>query len=480
MSTITDCGFRRLGGVTQAAALVLSLAAGFYAEAAELCRIQVIDKETRWPAPLVELKTVHGVRFVTDNAGCIAFDVPELMGRETWFEVIGHGYETPADGFGMRGVRLTPQRGQTITVEVNRTIIAKRLGRVTGAGLFAESQKLGAELDWKESGILGCDSVQNAVYRGKLFWAWGDTSLARYPLGIFAMTGATTSLKPFSSFEPPLRPSFEHFTDANGKPRGISEIPGEGPTWIVACAVLPDHSGSERLVGTYYKVHPPMDIYEAGLCAWDDSAELFRPVRKLWTKSEASPSPEILPRGHSVIVPDEQGKSWVLFGDPLPNLRLPATFEAWQDPSAWERLTPPDHLVSAADGVKVKPHGGSVAWNAYRKRWITIFVENSKGRWPGGNVWYAEAASPTGPWGPAVKVLSHDNYAFYNPQMHPEFTPQDSAFLLFEGTYSKLFTRRTDSTPRYDYNQIMYRLDLNDPRLVKALETAGRSADSGH
>src|SRR5687768_10577320 len=32
------------------------------------CRIEVVDKESRWPVPLVELRTTHQARFVTDNA----------------------------------------------------------------------------------------------------------------------------------------------------------------------------------------------------------------------------------------------------------------------------------------------------------------------------------------------------------------------------------------------------------------------------
>ena len=116
-----------------------SLAVAF---AAEPCRIEVVEKGSGWPVPLVELRTTHHVRFVTDNAGVIAFDLPELMGRETWFDVIGHGYGVPKDGFGMRGVRLQPEPGKTLKVEVTRSIIAKRLGRLTGGGLFAESQKI--------------------------------------------------------------------------------------------------------------------------------------------------------------------------------------------------------------------------------------------------------------------------------------------------------------------------------------------------
>jgi hypothetical protein len=67
-----------------------------------------------------------------------------------------------------------------------------------------------------------------------------------------------------------------------------------------------------------------------------------------------------------------------------------------------------------------------------------------------------------------VKVLSHDNYTFYNPRLHLEFTPAGSPALFFEGTYTKEFADRPAPTPRYDYNQILYRLDLDDPALRPA------------
>ena len=193
------------------------------------------------------------------------------MGRETWFDVIGHGYEVPKDGFGYRGVRLKPEPGKTLKVEVNRTIIARRLGRLTGGGLFAESQKLGRELDWRESGVFGCDSVQNAVHRGKLFWAWGDTTMPHYPLGIFDMTSATTAMQPLKSFEPPLRLKLDYFTDDKGSPRGVAKMPGSGPTWVSGYVSLPDKTGTPRLVGTYVKVKPPLEAYECGLCVWNES-----------------------------------------------------------------------------------------------------------------------------------------------------------------------------------------------------------------
>ncbi|MEX0611369.1 MAG: hypothetical protein WD738_20035 [Pirellulales bacterium] len=436
------------------------------------CAIQVIDRESGWPVPLVELRTTHNVRFITDNAGRVAFDLPELMGQETWFSVIADGYEVPADGFGNRGVRLTPVPGGSLTVEVHRTSIARRIGRITGGGLFAESQQLGLETAAQENGVLGCDSVQTAVHRGRLFWAWGDTTLARYPQGIFHMTGATTAPQPLDKFEPPLHIKPAYFTDAAGRPRGIAQMPGEGPTWLTGYVSLPDKSGTSRLVASYAKIRPPLEAYELGLCVWNDETENFGHLRTVWKKSEATPKQPLLPRGHAAIIDGEKGAKWVLFGDPLPTLRCPATFEEWQAPATWESLTPQETFLSAGDQSGIKPHSGSIAWNVFRQRWVTVFMQVFGKPSAFGEIWYAEADSPYGPWGSAVKVLSHKNYTFYNPRLHPEFTPPDSPILLFEGTYTQAFADRPEPTPRYDYNQILYRLDLDDPKLAPAQQTA--------
>jgi hypothetical protein len=438
------------------------------AAAGDPCRIEVVEQGTGWPVPLVELRTTNQIRFLTDNAGVIAFDQPEFMGRETWFEVHGHGYEAPQDGFGFRGFRLIPEPGKTLKVEVHRTIIAKRLGRLTGAGLFSESQKLGKELDWKESGIVGCDSVQNAVHRGKLFWAWGDTLVARYPLGIFDMTSATTPVQPLTSFQPPLKLKLDYFTDDKGVPRGVAKMAGAGPTWVSGYVSLPDKTGTPHLCGTFIKVKPPLDAYQAGLCVWNDETSAFELERLLWTKSDAAPKQPPAPDGHPAFWKDATGKEWVLFGNPLPTLRCPATFEAWKDASTWETLKPQETLKHATDGGSVKPHSGSIAWNPFRRRWVTVFMEAFGKPSVFGELWYAEAEEPTGPWGPALKVLSHENYTFYNPRIHPEFTPEGSPILIFEGSYTKDFADKPHPTPKYEYTQMIYRLDLDDPALKPA------------
>ncbi len=275
--------------------------------ALEPCRIEVVEKGSGWPVPLVELRTTHAERFITDNAGVIAFDLPESMGHETWFDIIGHGYGVPKDGFGFRGVRLVPEPGKTVKVEVERQIVAKRMGRITGTGLFAESQKTGRELAWSDPRISGCDSVLTAVYRGKLFWAWGDTMLPRYPLGIYDTTSAMTPVQPLASFTPPLRLKLDYFADAKGQPRGVAKMPGNGPTWLSAYTTLFDKAGTPHLVATYVKIKNHLDVYERGLCVWNDATSSFDQHHVLWRDSDGKPAPPA-PDGHPALWKDAEGK----------------------------------------------------------------------------------------------------------------------------------------------------------------------------
>lgn len=449
---------------------VLGVAAWFSllpATAAEPCRIEVVEQGTGWPVPLVELRTIHNVRLVTDNAGIIACDLPELMGRESWFTVSGHGYEVPADGFGYRGVRLTPRPGAKLRVEVRRKSIARRIGRLTGAGLLAESQKCGDAVP-PESGVLGCDSTQNAMHRGQLFWIWGDTNLARYPLGIFDASCATSEIPAASSLVPPLKLQYEYFRNHQGLPHGVAKIPGPGPTWLTAMVSLPDRAGEPHLVATYLKVKPPLEAYQWGLTQWNDEKQIFEPFSILWDKDRDGGEPPARPDGHAVSWRDETGREWVLFGNPFPVLKIPATFEGWQDSATWQVLKPQETVPDQAGGPAIKPHTGSIAWNPYRKKWVTVFMQAFGKPSVFGELWYAESDQPTGPWGPAVKVLSHDNYTFYNPKLHPEFTGADSPHLYFEGTYTVSFTKNEQPTPRYEYNQVLYRLELDDAALDPA------------
>ena len=121
--------------------------------------------------------------------------------------------------------------------------------------------------------------------------------------------------------------------------------------------------------------------------------------------------------------------------------------------------------VDVDSGNSVRSHRGSVNWNAFRNRWIMIACEQG-GTSNLGEIWYSEAEDPTGPWRYAKKIVTHDQYSFYNPVHHASFDQQGGRFIFFEGTYANTFSGNEHKTPRYDYNQIMYRLDLDDKRLA--------------
>lgn len=432
------------------------------------CKIEVVDKSNGWPVPLVCLTTTSETSFVTDNAGVVAFDAPEFMGQETWLTVFSHGYELKADGFGNRGVRFTPKPGGSFKVEIERKQIAKRLGRLTGAGIFAESQKLGQFASWKESGATGSDSAQMIAHKNKLFWLWGDTNLPAYPLGIFDTPVATSALKPLVSLKPPLGIFYDYVRNEKGMPRGTITVDGPGPVWLSGLISLADREGKEHLVATYSKIPEMLKAGEYGLAEWNDETSRFDIIAPFWKRSAAEPEPpKVIPEGHPATCKDANGKSWLYFNGP-PTFKCAATYEAWKDRSQWQGIEAQKSFKSVHGGDDVALASGSIAWNNYRKKWILVFQQKFGKPSVFGEIWYAEGKTPEGPWGPAVKVVTHENYTFYNVQIDWQLTSPDEPVILFEGTYTTTFSSNKIKTPRYDYNQILYRLDLDDAALKPA------------
>jgi hypothetical protein len=496
--------------------LLLALAAVGPVAAQEIrtfAEILVTDAATGRGVPLVELTTVHRVRFVTDNAGRIALADPDLLGREVHFTVHGHGYEVPADGFGFHGVRVVPRIGEPVRIEVQRRNVAERLCRLTGEGRWRDSLLLGhaAPLpDTPAAGrIAGQDSIQAALYRGRVICLWGDTARLEYPLGLFRMAGATLPWPIEGDLAQGL--AYEHFVDERtGFVRAmmpLAERP-EGVVWLHALASVPDAEGRERLV-CHYSRRASLEVeLEQGLAVFDDERMIFTVARTLaadetWRK----------PSGHPLVV-EEDGVRWLLYGSPSPTVRVPATYEAVLDPARyeaytcadvpeanagprlddagapiwrWQRDCPPTDSalearwvregrldaararfvpVNAADPrERVELHRGTVRWNAHRARYVLVACQVGGTSSYLGELWYAEADAPTGPFTTAVKVVSHDRMSFYNP-CHHEFLDRDGGRVIhFEGTYTTSFSGNPEATPRYDYNQILYRLDLDHPAL---------------
>jgi hypothetical protein len=239
-------------------------------------------------------------------------------------------------------------------------------------------------------------------------------------------------------------------------------VPGDGPTWVWGAATLPDAQGREHLVASAVKVRGNMEAYRWDLVEWDAAAAKFAPLLTFWRKSAAEPQPTKVPDGHALKWTDAAGQAWLLFGNPFPTMRCPATYEAWKDPSTWEPLTP-DRRVLTAEGKPVEAHGGDLAWHPWSRRWLLLFTRKGGDSSYLGEIWLASAPSPTGPWTEARKVATHDHYTFYNPILHAEAFRDDSPLIHFEGTYVTTFSGHREPTPRWDYNQVLYQVDLSTP-----------------
>ena len=115
---------------------------------------------------------------------------------------------------------------------------------------------------------------------------------------------------------------------------------------------------------------------------------------------------------------------------------------------------------------RIHLHSGTVRWNEHRKRWVLVAGQIGGTASYLGEVWYSEAEHPTGPFGTAVKVVTHNKQSFYNVCHHSFLDRDGGRFIYFEGTYTSDFSGNQDKTPRYNYNQILYRLDLDSAALL--------------
>ena len=243
--------------------------------------------------PLVELETVHHLKFVTDNMGIAVIEASEFQDQEVYFSIKSHGYEFRKDGFGFRGKKVHVNSGSSAVLKIQRKILAERLCRLTGAGLYSDSVKVGKQAPISQpllnAKTAGSDSAHVAEFGGKLFWIWGDTHRIGYPLGNFQVTAATSPLDklPLNGID------YLYFRDDKGFAKKMANFPGTGPTWLDALVTLRDEQGRERLVASYVKVEPPLTIYERGLCEFDTGTEQFKPLLKL--PMDQSPIPERTP-----------------------------------------------------------------------------------------------------------------------------------------------------------------------------------------
>ncbi len=492
------------------APLALLFTIGSFAAGQPFC-VEVLDEATGRGVPLVELETMDNQLYVTDSSGRIAFNEPGQMNLPIWFSMRSHGYDLPTDGFGMTGKRFTTMPGGKETIKIKRRNVAERLLRLTGQGIYRDTVLLGEKPPLAEpltsGGVVGQDSVQAVIYRGRIFWLWGDTMRMSYPLGNFRTTCAWSELPGKGGLPPAQGVNFHYFTDGDGFAKEMCPLERkEGVVWLFGLAVARDDAGAERLIAHYSRRSGLDKEFEHGIAVFNDEKEIFEraaelPLTEKWR----------YPRGRVTTVRGH-GIDYLYFADAGPCIRVPARFRDVCDPAsyeawtcaregkptrradgtldyAWRKDAPPIESPGEMKWLKaglIKPeecrvtpedvatkervilHEGSVCWNPHRQRWVLIAVQQGGKPSYLGEVWYAEAPAPTGPWTRAVKIVTHDRYSFYNPSQHEFFDEEGGQRIYFEGTYTFTFSRKEGRTPHYDYNQMLYRLDLDDPRLKPA------------
>jgi len=464
--------------------------------------IRVIDQETGRGVPLVEFKTTSNLSYYTDSHGIIAFGETGLLNQEVGFELFSYGYQCPEDG-----LELNIKPGKSVTIAIRRVNIAERLYRITGQDIYGHSVRLGLPSPIKNQAlngkVTGQDTFIETLYNGKIYWFWGDTFS---PTGFNGeASGATSELPGKGGLDPSTGVDLNYFTDEAGLNKHICPF-GEGAlVWIGWLAVLKDENGKEQLYATYRRINKDGKPGEGGIAAFNDSTETFNRIKVIdewYGKDHRS--------AHPVVVNSEDGKYlYIINHDGIERVR--ANISNLSDPSKYERYTciaatskndialpkinrdnsgrliyrwssnspglnydiqkklldsgriaKSEGLwqlrdVTTGNAVSVNP--ASVFWNEYRNRWVMIAYEFV------GGVWYFEGDTPTGPWTYGRKIVSHNNYDFYNVGQHPLFDQDGGRLIYFEGTYTTGFSSNTNKTPLYDYNQMMYRLSLDDKRL---------------
>jgi len=492
---------------------------------AEYFTIEVIDSQTRRGVPLVEVETVNSLKFITDSNGIVAFHEPGMMDQKVFFTFKSHGYELPKDGFGFAGKAIDLKPGGHAQVEINRVNIAERMYRITGAGIYADSVLTGRKPPIKQpllnANVLGQDSVQSVVYKGKIWWFWGDTNRISYPLGNFFTTCATSELPGKGGLDPGIGVDLEYIKDDEGFVKKMIPIPSEGnPVWLDSLIVMKDEKGVEKLCGDFIRVKTLGTNLERGIVIYNDEKGVFEKAADIPLDAVVGPVGQAV-RVKQSAAGSEQSAGFIYFTSPYPNIRVKDELKSFLDRSQYEAYTPliegaifekektkldrkdgrviwswkkntapltseeqqqlvaagvmkqedsPQYLRDVETGRPWLLHNCSVDWNEHRKKYVMIGLEMKAKESYIGEVWYAEADQPEGPWLSAKKIVTHNRYTFYNPRRHSFFDQQGGRLIYFEGTFSNSLGVTEVTTPRYEYNQIMYRLDVDNPKLATIRE----------
>jgi len=357
-----------------------------------------------------------------------------------------------------------------------------------------------------------------AKFKGNLFWTFGDTACPRSArqdncdgTGMHTV-GAVSCIPGEEEGEVERKtscrasdpPNLTYFTEnasialtqalsgggvwPSPKPMAPFAPLGEN-TWVAALSVIHRGTPHEALYANYVK--NPGDgngpITVQGMARWNESSSKFDQV-SIWPLN----STISLNGAHTVekISPKDQLTlgGYILYSN---GVRVPATEEALSQYSAFERVppaAPAPQGVSASKGPGDSPArpasqydqlGANVNWNAWTGRYITVGVTSAGAP---GDVFVAFSNELNGPWRNGTSVASHQNSnsSCYNPLHLTHFDLEGGRIIHIACTFTAMWSSGPNApnvwttclvglaggkgcapvVPRYEYNNIVYRVDL--------------------
>jgi hypothetical protein len=492
-------------------------------------KIKVIDKATGRGIPMVKVELESHNYTYTDSAGVVAFYEPGLMNRTNGFTFISHGYEL--DGgithplWDTKAVLLDSTAGTTATVEMNRINIAQRLYRCSGYGVYRDSVLLGESspitYPLVNAQMAGQDTIVNTIHNGEAFMIWGDTHTLQGNSNLKGTAARSYLPDAPGGIDPDDGFNLRYITKAGSNPPSVKKMVPDRPglIWMRSLVSAKDDQGNDHLIASYQRKGSSVPENMYGLLEFNESTEEFEYIFEE-TQSDAENNRRVFGytstsmklnngamdhfyyhryhlsrsatdyasvtnpatyEGFTCLVPGEkmEGSSTQVNRDGSGNLiwswqtlTAPVGIGEMDDLESYglidadERWTRP---VDVETGLDFSMKRGPLMYNPYRQRYCMIMMEVGAERSLSTSYWYLEADTPQGPWVFGRRIVQHDDYTFYNPCLHPYLSKDNGREIFFEGTVTMSYTRRRIVTEGYNYNQMMYKLDLDDERLMLPL-----------
>lgn len=481
-------------------------------------KIKIVNQQGHG-VPLIRLRTSNGKTRVTDSRGIVALNEPGLMGERVRFSLDSPppGYEMVNPGLFGDTIR-TVEAGETTAIKVRRTKnVARRLYRLTGPGIYRDSLLVGDENEIPTAQPLSTADVASmgignqAVFKGRLYWFW-DAAVHLDGSGRFKIVGAVSELPGEGGLSPLRGVDLSFFEDPGGKTRRLYSS-NQPFLANLESLMVTQNNGSQSMFAYMKMSGSEGSLVEHGILRWKESMDEFELVKEFPTDFR----PDLCRNATRIHT---EGRDWFYFNCPYPVVRVPAQPSALKDPTRYETFTPLSqgstmedpqvdenaatlwgwksrtgtvkdldqarlvrkglldedeglfYLTDAVtgDSVTVNEHG-TVLWNEYRQKWVLVATQ-IYGASRFGEVWYAEADSPLGPWVYASRIVTHhqtqtlynQEFSFGGTNQHSYFAQNQGETIFFSGLYANVGTN-SRATSRYDHNILMYALNLRGERL---------------